>query len=517
MSAMLPVPEPAVVESGEAGTRPQTRLQRWLQKLWLPPTMLGRITLVLALGVLCAQGLGSWLWASQIRSSARADADAAASHIATSAAGTIRYFSELPVKFRPILIEQLRTMGGTRFFVNVNAAPVDVQAVPSQPLADLVVARLQRELRAALPQLRDLRVALAPPEGLAVSPDGTRVQDLPESWTEATLLTRPRPAPLLVIQAEFEPGGWLYLATRMPDPYFLDNANPLTLDRVALQAVTLLTVLLLVTWLVRNLTRPLERIARVASSFGQAMHTERLPETGSAELQRTARAFNDMQSRIQKYVEDRNRLFAGISHDLKTPITRLKLRTELLDDEALQADFHEDLDELDEMVKSALQALKDSDIHENLAVVRLDVLMQRLAAPALRGGAAIHIDAAAVSVRAKPLALKRALANLLDNALRYGDRVELRVAEREGRAEVVLRDHGPGVPPDALATLFEPYVRLAHGQQRNASGSGLGLGIARDFITTLGGELTLANHVDGGLVATVTLPLADADSTALPG
>lgn len=493
------------------------RFCAWLVRVWvrlIPATLLGRITLVLALGVLCAQGLGSWLWASQIRDGARADADAAARHMATSAAGTIRYFSELPVRYRPILIEQLRTMGGTRFFVNVNPAAVDVQALPAQPLADLVVGRLRADLHAALPQLRDLRVALAMPDGLVVSPDGTRVQDLPESWTEATLLTRPRPAPLLVIQAEFEPGGWLYLATRMPDPYFLDNANPLTLDRIALQAVTLLTVLILVTLLVRNLTRPLERIARVASSFGQDIHTERLPVSGSAELQRTASAFNDMQARIQKYVEDRNRLFAGISHDLKTPITRLKLRTELLDDEALQADFHEDLDELDEMVKSALQALKDSDIHENFTVVALDALMQRLAAPALRGGAPITLHTLPARVRTKPLALRRALANLLDNALRYGDRVEVSVGAQAGLARVIMRDHGPGVPPEAMTTLFEPYVRLEHGQQRNAAGSGLGLGIARDFITTLGGTLSLANHPEGGLVVTVTLPEAHARDAA---
>lgn len=477
-----------------------------LQRL-LPRTLLGRITLVLALGVLCAQGLGSWLWASQIRDGVRADTDSAARHMAASAAGTIRYFRELPVRYRPILIEQLRTMGGTRFFVNVNAQAVTVQALPRQGLVDLVVGRMEADLRAALPQVSALRVAMAMPEGLPVSPDGTTVQDLPESWVESALLTRPRPAPLLVIQAEFEPGGWLYLASRMPDPYFLDNANPLTPDRIALQAVTLLTVLVLITLLVRNLTRPLERIARVASSFGQDIHIENLPETGSAEMIRTARAINGMQARIQKYVEDRNRLFAGISHDLKTPITRLKLRTELLDDTALQADFHEDLDELDEMVKSALQAVKDSDIHENLTEVRLDTLVDRLTAPALRSGAALRVDTVPVTVRAKPLALKRALANLLDNALRYGDRVEVSVTSRAGRAEIVFRDHGPGVPPEALGTLFQPYVRLEHGQQRNVAGSGLGLGISRDFIVSFHGELTLSNHPEGGLQATVSLPL----------
>ena len=481
---------------------------------FLPRTLLGRITLVLALGVLCAQGLGSWLWASQLRERARADADAAAQHIATSAAGTVRFFRDLPPRFRPILIEQLRTMGGTRFFVNVNSATVPLQALTDQPLADGVVARVRRDLTLALPGLRSLQVAFAMPDELAVSPDGKKVNELPEAWVEATLLTRPRPAPLLVIQAEFEPGSWLYLASRMPDPYFLDNANPLTWDLIALQAATLLTVLALTTLLVRNLTRPLERIARAASHFAQDIQTEHLPPElvnhGSAELRRTARAFNDMQSRIQKYVEDRTRLFASISHDLKTPITRLKLRTELLDDAQAQADFHEDLDELDVMVKGVLQTVKDTDIHENMAEVRLDSLLDRLTSTAIRSGAAITVDAAPVVVRAKPLALKRAIANLLDNALHYGERVELSVATTPTSAVVTIRDHGPGVPPAALPTLFEPYVRLEHGRQSYRAGSGLGLGIAKHIVEGQGGALALRNHPEGGLEARISLPLASA-------
>lgn len=479
---------------------------------FLPKTLLGRITLVLALGVLGAQGLGSWLWSSQLRERARQDAAAAAQHIAISAAGTVRFFRDLPPRFRPILIEQLRTMGGTRFFVAVNAAPVGVQALAGQPLADEVVARVRAELQQALPNLQGLQIAFAMPEGLAVSPDGQTVQDLPEAWVEATLLTRPRPAPLLVIQAQFEPDGWLYLASRMPDPYFLDNAHPLTRDLIALQAATLLTVLALTTLLVRNLTRPLERIARAASHFAQDIQTELLADDlvhhGSAELRRTAAAFNDMQARIQKYVEDRTRLFASISHDLKTPITRLKLRTELLDDAQLQADFHEDLDELDMMVKGALQTVKDTDIHENLAEVRLDALIERITAPAIRSGADLTVDAAPVVVRAKPLALKRALANLIDNALHYGERVRIRVSSTPTEAVVTIRDHGPGVPPAALATIFEPYVRLEHGQQCNRAGTGLGLGIARHIIVGHGGSLALQNHPQVGLEAVVRLPLA---------
>ena len=229
-------------------------------------------------------------------------------------------------------------------------------------------------------------------------------------------------------------------------------------------------------------------------------------ESGTIELRRTARAFNDMQARIQRFVEDRERLFASISHDLKTPITRLKLRTELLDDDALRADFHEDLDELDVMVKGALQSVKDSAVHENVADVRIDRLVERLTTPALAAGARIAIDLPPLTVRGKPLALKRALGNLVDNGLRYGERIEIAGTADGAGVMLTIRDHGPGLPESSREEIFEPYVRLAHGREANRDGSGLGLGIARGILREHGGDVRLDNHPQGGLVATIHLP-----------
>lgn len=476
----------------------------------LPDTLLGRIVLVLAVGVVSAQLVGTLLWARQLRESARTEALDAGRHLAVNAAGTLRFFRDLPPHFRPILIEQLRTMGGTRFFVNVNRARVPVTAVQGNPLVDAVVDAVRTDLSRNLNTTPAPDVAFAWPEGLQVSDDGRTVNDLPESWVEATLLLRPRPAPVLVIQSEFEPGRWLYLAAPMPDPYFLDNANPLTLDRVALQLVTLVTVLLLAVLLVRGLIRPLNRLASAANAFGSghANAPQALPETGTAELRRTARAFNQMQARIQRYLVDRERLFVGISHGLKTPIMRLKLRTELLDDEALRAEFHEDLDDLDIMVKAALQSVKDTDIHENLTPVRLDTLLERLAKRPIHPDASIEYVSEHVSVLGKPLALERALSNLIDNAVLYGERVQLRVRTQGDLAVVEVRDFGPGIALSAMAMAFEPHVRLSHGQQSNRAGTGLGLGIARNIIQAHGGEIQLHNHAQGGLVVTVLLPVA---------
>ena len=480
----------------------------------LPDSLLGRITVVMALGVISAQLLGTLLWARQLRESARAEALIAGQHIALNAAGSIRFFRDLPPQYRPLLIEQLRTMGGTRFFVNVNRSEVPIVPLRDNTLVDAVVNVIKHELEKNLGRNQTPSVAFAWPETLQVSDDGRKVTDLPESWVEATLLLRPRPAPVLVIQSEFEPGGWLFLAAPMSDPYFLENANPLTIDRILLQLVTLATVLLLSVILVRGLIRPINRIANAANAFGNDIAPEPVPETGTAELRRTAHAFNVMQTRIQGYLVDRERLFLGISHGLKTPIMRLKLRTELLDDETLRGEFHEDLDDLDVMVKAALQSLKDTDIHENVMPVRLDTLLARLARRPIHPDASMVCDLAPISVLGKPLALERALSNLLDNAVLYGKRVHLRSCRMGTHAVVEVRDFGPGIPPASMSVAFEPNVRLVHGQQQNRAGSGLGLGIARNIIQAHHGEIRLHNHSEGGLVVTVVLPAMEESMTA---
>ena len=479
--------------------------RRSLLRRVLPDSLLGRIVVVMALGVVSAQLVGTLLWARQLRESARTEALAAAQAIALNAAGSIRFFRDLPPQFRPLLIEQLRTMGGTRFFINVNKAQVPVEPVRDNALVDAVVEAVRGDLTRQLPLPQAPAVAFAWPQTLQVSDDGRMVHELPDAWVEATLLLRARPAPVLVIQAEFEPGRWLYLAATMPDPYFLDNANPLTGDRVVMQLVTLVTVLVLSVLLVRGLIRPLNRIASAANAFGSDSAPERVPETGTAELRRTARAFNEMQARIQGYLVDRERLFMGISHGLKTPIMRLKLRTELLDDDTLRAEFHEDLDDLDVMVKAALQSVKDSDIHENLTPVRLDTLLDRLARRPIYPHASIVCETEPLSVLGKPLALERALGNLLDNAVLYGERVQVRLSRQGSRALVEVRDFGPGIAQASMSAAFEPHVRLAHGQQLNRTGTGLGLGIARNIIQAHGGEIRLHNHAEGGLVVTVLL------------
>ncbi|QYG03033.1 ATP-binding protein [Massilia sp. NP310] len=480
-----------------------SRLQRWL-----PASLLGRLMLVMAAGLLVTQVAASAIWASQLRYKSQVETQSAARYVAHSAAGAIRFFRSLPPAYRALIIQQLREMGGTRFFVNLNHAYVPIEQIAPHPLADKAIATVAATLRSDLPNSPGFRLAFAWPDRLVVAEHDVRLEDLPNAWVQHVLLLQPDPAPILVIQTEIEPGNWLYLAALMPNPYFLSGSDPFSWDRLMPQALSLAVVLLLCLLVVRSITRPLAALSDAAAAVGQGQDDARapLPETGSREFVNTARAFGAMRERIARYIEDRERLFISISHDLRTPITRLKLRAELLDDEALRNDFEEDLDELDMMVKGALQCVKDSDIHENPARIRLDALLGRMVRSARLAGHEVLYQPSGVDVRGKPLALKRALGNLLDNALYYGARAEIAVREEPGSVVVEVRDHGPGVPEDALASLFDPYVRLAHGRERNDGGMGLGLGIARGIIEAHDGQLELRNHPEGGLVAQVRLP-----------
>lgn len=477
------------------------------RRLW-PASLLGRLTLVIVAGVLVTQVLAGAFWASQLRAKSEVEAGVAARYMAHSASGAVRFFRSLPPAYRTLIIQQLREMGGTRFFVNLNHAYVPVEPIAPHPLAQSVIATLGATLKNDLPHSPPFRLAFAWPDRLAVAEHDVRLHDLPDAWVQHVLLLRPDPAPILVIQTEIEPGNWLYMATLMPNPYFLTSNDPFTWGRLMLQALSLAVVLFLCLLVVRSITRPLAALSDAASAFGQGHDEEArpLPETGSREFVNTARAFSAMRERILRYIGDRERLFISISHDLRTPITRLKLRAELLDDEEMRNEFEEDLDELDMMVKGALQCVKDSDIHENPAEVKLDALLGRMVRSARLAGHEVGWRASGMTVRAKPLALKRALGNLLDNALFYGARAEIEVRGEGDDVLVCVRDHGPGVPEDALVSLFDPYVRLAHGREQNAGGMGLGLGIARGVIESHGGRLELSNHPEGGLSAVVRLP-----------
>ncbi|WP_110993256.1 ATP-binding protein [Pseudomonas sichuanensis] len=468
----------------------------------LPRSLLGRMLLLTLLVVVLAQGLSSVIWVAQLRASQLQGLRASASSLAHSMSASVSYFRSLPVAYRPMVLDQLRSMGGTRFFVSLNVKPLDMPVLPITPRKQAVIEVFQQVLHERLGQQMDISVEFVSPDDLRIFNSGLKLDELPRSWAHYSLTLEPLNPPVLVTQIRLGEGEWLYIASLLPEPYTSLEAERLPRQQIGFIALTTALLLLFIGLLVHWQSRPLKRLARAARELSLGAEVAPVAEGGGSEVVEVGRAFNNMRERISRYLTERSQLFSAISHDLRTPITRLRLRVELLEDEALQAKFSRDLDELELLVKGALQCVKDTDIHENIEPIELNQVLELLAEPYLRDGRITLEGRALAPYPGKSLALRRCIGNLIDNAIKYGERAQLRIIDSAESFVLQVDDQGPGVPEQRLEQVFEPHFRLA-GQQQ---GYGLGLGIARNIAHSHGGEVSLLNLREGGLRVTLYLP-----------
>ena len=469
---------------------------------WLPRSLLGRMLLLTLLAILAAQTLSSVIWLSQLRATQLEGLVTTARSLAHSMSASVRYFRSLPVNYRPLVLDQLRSMGGTRFVVSLNDRPLQMKLLPTTPRKQAVTESVTEVLRQALGNAADISVTFVSPDDLRIFNGGLKLDELPRSWAHYALTLEPVNPPVLVTQIQLAPGEWLYIASLLPEPYTSLEEPILPAQQLWFILLTTAFLLLFIGLLVHLQSRPLKRLARTARHMSLGAEVEPVAEGGGREVVEVARAFNAMRERISRYLTERSQLFSAISHDLRTPITRLRLRVELLDDESLQSKFGRDLDDLELLVKGALQCVKDTDIHENIEPVDLNHLLHGLTEPYL-GSGRVTLDGAARDLYpGKPLALRRCIGNLLDNALKYGERAHLHIEDDAEAFVLHVDDEGPGVPEQKLEQVFEPHFRLASQQQ----GYGMGLGIARNLAHSHGGELSLRNLRDGGLRVTLWLP-----------
>jgi signal transduction histidine kinase len=277
---------------------------------------------------------------------------------------------------------------------------------------------------------------------------------------------------------------------------------------VAWTVFSIVLVLGLSFYAFHRVTRPLASLTRAAESLGRSGRTETLQETGASEVRRAARAFNEMQGRIRRLIEDRMQMVAAISHDLRTPITRLKLRAEFVDDPDEREKMLRDLDEMETMIRETL-ALSREDANPE---PRVRLALARLLADSVEGleHVTLEIDPdlakGAATIEAQPIALKRAVANLIENAVVYGKRAEVRLAQTPEDFEIRIEDEGPGIPETEFERVFRPFYRLEASRNRDSGGAGLGLAIARSVVRSHGGDIVLENRPEGGLRATISLP-----------
>jgi protein-histidine pros-kinase len=214
-----------------------------------------------------------------------------------------------------------------------------------------------------------------------------------------------------------------------------------------------------------------------------------------------------MQARVRRQLRERAQLLGAISHDLKTPITRLRLRSELLQDAALRAKMQRDLDEMEAMVASTLDFFSTVGDESRRQPVDIAALVDSVCEDRREAGEAVSVRGAPrAPYRADPQALRRCLDNLVGNAVRYGGCAEVEIDDSEQKLRILVRDRGPGIPPEELERVFEPYYRLESSRNRASGGTGLGLSIARNIARWHGGDIRLDNAAGGGLTAELRLP-----------
>ena len=275
---------------------------------------------------------------------------------------------------------------------------------------------------------------------------------------------------------------------------------------------TALVVTAIAIFFLRNQIQPIRRLAAAAEAFGKGRSEVEFKPAGATEIRQAAAAFIDMRGRIARHIDQRTEMLAGVSHDLRTPLTRIKLQLAMLGEILPEAradvlEVEADIAEMEKMIDEYLAFTRGQGA-EAPAPVDLSALIGEVVEGARRNGAAVTLNAEqALTLPLQPNAIKRCLTNLVDNAVRYGDHTEIGARLAGGSVEVVVEDNGPGIPPESFDDVFKPFFRLDDSRNPNYAGAGLGLAIARDVARGHGGDIILETASSGGLRAVLRLPV----------
>ncbi|RZN24546.1 HAMP domain-containing sensor histidine kinase [Bradyrhizobium sp. Leo121] len=328
----------------------------------------------------------------------------------------------------------------------------------------------------------------------------------PEAWPLS------RPAKFLYLDdatgmglaVQLADGAWLNTAFAKPaQDGFWTSQSTVTLGLSAL----LLSIIAV--FAARGIAQPLRRLAVAAEALGRGQEIVPLPETGPDDIRRTAEAFNRMQARLHRFVDDRTRMLAAIGHDLRTPLTSLRLRAEFVPDQEVREKMLSTITEIQTMTEATLAFAREDATAEATRTVDLSALVESLCDDLAELGYDVSFsEGTKISYSCRPDALRRACRNLVENAIRYGERARVSVERRADSIEIIVSDDGPGIPDNAKEQVFTPFFRMENSRNRETGGVGLGLSIARTIVRHHGGDITLINQ-QKGLRAAISLPPLD--------
>ena len=464
------------------------------------------MTSVLFIGIVIAQLLGAWLWVEQLQSSERDRMIEVSESMGSRIGQTIAFFEKLPKQYRHMVLDQLRDMGGTRFFVSVNKQHIDLVPIAESEFSVLVRDNLQRSMFAQLGQIDDMEITFVNFDNLKILTGDNLMVALSPTWKRFALLEPGDESPVAVIQFPIDAEEWMYLAAVVPKGELLLGVDWINGERIFNLLAVSLTVLLLTFLFVRWLVLPLKTLAHQADLLGKGRNPRQLEEKGSKEMVATIRAFNSMAMRIQNFITDRERSFAAISHDLKTPLTRARLRVESIKDDTIKESLIGDLDYLGTMVTGSLQIISDGIEFEHTSDIDLTEMLGAILKKEEILGLPIKFDMKKnLTMKGRSLAIERLFSNLINNAMTYGKGVEVKGKKQYNGILIEIMDNGPGLSDADKENVFKPYYRMEH--KLSESHSGLGMGIARSIANIHGGELELKDRTGGGLIVDVYFPL----------
>jgi len=453
----------------------------------MPRTLGGQLTILL-LAALAISQVVAFLIYSDERSNALRQADRFG--LLENTASVLRMLWLAPEEIRP---ELARAASSSRVQIWVSdeavvQAPAPPGAVPVQ-IIRLFAEAVRERVRIDFVQDDGNVRAFRQPGGPLIAVEGQRLPAAEDRFD-------------IVVSAPLPDGGWLNAQTQI-------RAEPVSWAwaSTASTAVMGFAILAIVALTARRATRPLSALSARADALGRGVPQPPLPLEGPQEMRAVTNAFNLMQERLRRFVADRTQMIAAIGHDLRTPITSLKLRVELLEDEEAKAKMTATLEDMQHMVEATLAFAKDDAIEEEARSVDLAALVASAVDDHADLGRDVRFaDTARLPYRCRPKALRRAVSNLIDNAVKYGERARVSLAVEASGPVISIEDRGPGIPADQLQSVFKPFVRLEKSRNLGTGGVGLGLSIARSVVLAHGGELVLENRDEGGLRAEIRLP-----------
>lgn len=446
------------------------------------------LLIIIALGI--AQFVSLWLFADERSLAIRA---ALGFEAAGRAANVARLIEEAPADLRPSII---RAANSPLVRFDLGTKPLVQHSDHSD--GGLVETRVRALLNDSYS--RDIRVELHQIQG-AILP----LPNLSHEMTEMHLamMRGELSAIEMNLSISIAGGQWLNVSTRFERP-------PIQwpLYSMLTFGLTAMALLVAVSWFVMTgLLGPLRRLARASERLGRGEDIDALPERGPQEVRELTAGFNRMQDRLTRFVADRTRVLAALGHDLRSPLTAMRVHSEMVEEDETRESLVATVEEMQSMVEATLTFAKGLSGNEPMQDVDLQSFLE-----ALRGDMVVPFvlsDGPEVTVRLRPNAIRRALRNVIENAVRYGGSATLGWISAEGEIEISVIDRGPGIPTAELERVFDPFFRLEESRSMETGGHGLGLSIARSILRAQGGEISLANHPDGGLIATIRLPVAE--------